>query len=249
MSTEARQSEDFRISASPEIEAWLRQLLGRQARLQLNTPDGASMQTRLWSLDIERHSMGFEVEPGAATLQTLLDSAEVMAVAYLDQIRLEFEIDALVLVQSPALSTLRAPWPAELYRFQRRQAYRVQPLGSAYPRVLLSHPRHPERVLRLRVLDLSVSGLALLLGPELPQIEPAALPLDGLRARIELDSDIHFESTLRLQHLGQSNPGPDGKSGGQRLGCAFGSLPSGAERALQLYIDQTQKRQRQLKKS
>jgi flagellar brake protein len=250
MTTDSRQLEDFRISASQEIEAWLRQLLGQHTRLQLSTPGGASLETRLWSLDIERHSMGFEIDTGAPALQALLDSAEVMAVAYLDQIRLEFEIDALVLVQSPALSTLRAPWPAALYRFQRRQAYRVQPLGSAYPRVLLNHPHHPERTLCLRVLDLSVSGLALLLGADLPPIETVvALPLDGLRARIELDSDIHFETTLRLQHLGDSTLGPDGQSSGQRLGCAFAALPSGAERALQLYIDQTQKRQRLLKKS
>lgn len=241
-----RQFDEFRIAARPEIEAWLRRLLDRQVRLQLSTPAGASLLTQLCSVDVEHHSLGFEVTPDSLQqLQALLDSAELVAVAYLDNIRLEFELDALVRVQGAALSTLRAPWPAELYRFQRRQAFRVEPLGHSYPRVLVPHPNEPDMALRLRVLDLSVSGLALLLPAEVPPLQ-AGLSLNA--ARVELDGDVHFETTLRLQHVGPCSPDAQGTSHGLRLGCAFGPLPSGAERALQLYIDQTQKRQRLLKK-
>lgn len=243
-----RPLDEFRIAARPEIEAWLRRLLDRQVRLQLSTPAGASLLTQLCSVDVEHHSLGFEVPPDPQALQqlqALLDSAELVAVAYLDNIRLEFELDALVLVQGAALSTLRTPWPAELYRFQRRQAFRVEPLGHSYPRVLVQHPNQPDMALRLRVLDLSVSGLALLLPADVPPLQ-AGLSLSA--ARIELDGDVHFETALRLQHVGPCSPDAQGLSHGLRLGCAFGTLPSGAERALQLYIDQTQKRQRLLKK-
>ncbi|QPF73113.1 flagellar brake protein [Roseateles sp. DAIF2] len=231
--------DDFRVETETEIESWLRQLLARQIDLQLSTPRGDTLATRLWNLDPAQQALGLEALGGPAQLQPLLDSPEVMAVAYLDQIRLEFELAPLVLVQGPTLSTLRAPWPDRLFRFQRRQAFRVQPLGALFPRVLLQHPDFPDMALQLRVLDLSVSGLAMRLPPDLPHPAPGQL-LAG--ARIELDRDNHFQAELRLQHLSESNDG-------LRLGCAFSQLPHGAERALQLYIDQTQKRQRLLKKS
>jgi c-di-GMP-binding flagellar brake protein YcgR len=234
--------EDFRVDSPVEIDAWLRQLLDQQPRLQLSTPEGATLSTRLWSMDSEHHSLGFEVRPGDPQLQALLDSREIAVVAYLDNVRLEFELDALVLIQGDELSTLRAPWPQQLYRFQRRQAFRVQPLSSGYPRVQLPHPTRLELKLQLRVLDLSVSGLALLLPVDVPPLEPGQLLV---AARVELDSDTHFEAALRLQHISSCSA----PQLGERLGCAFARLPHGADRALQRYIDQTQKRQRLLKKS
>lgn len=237
--------DDFCISARHEVEGWLRQLLDRQLRLQLGTPAGHQLSTRLWGMDPERASLSFEVRAHDPQLAAILDSPEVVAVAYLDNVRLEFELEGLVLVQGLEHSTLRSAWPALLYRFQRRQTYRVQPLGSGYPRVSLQHPQWPELALSLRVLDLSVGGLALLLPPEAPAIAPGQT-LPG--CRIELDRDIHFEAPLRLQHVSAASSGEDTPASGQRLGCAFGLLPAGAERALQLYIDQTQKRQRLLKK-
>lgn len=242
MTVSSDRIEDFRVDSPVEIEAWLRQLLDQQPRVQLSTPSGLNLGTRLWSLDAESRSLGFEARPGDPQLQALLDSREIAAVAYLDKVRLEFELDTLLLVQGDELSTLRAPWPPQIYRFQRRQAFRVQPLSSGYPRVLLQHPERPELSLQLRVLDLSVSGLALLLPPEAPPIEAGQLLA---ATRVELDSDTHFEAALRLQHISSCSA----PQLGHRLGCAFARLPHGADRALQRYIDLTQKRQRLLKKS
>ena len=239
------QLEDFRISSSQEIEAWLRQLLLHRVRIQLGTPGGAQLNTRLDSLDAERACLVLALDAPEPQLRAVLDGAEVVAVAYLDNIRLEFELLGLVHVQGAGGQHLRAAVPTLLYRFQRRQAYRVNPLGSQYPRVLLRHPQWPELPqLQLRVLDLSVSGLALLLPPEVPAFEPGQT-LEG--CRIELDRDSHFEAPLRLQHLGPAGGGLQ-PAAGTRLGCAFGPLPAGAERALQFYIDLTQKRQRLLRK-
>lgn len=239
------QLDDFRITSSQEVEAWLRQLLVRRARVQLGTPGGAQLSTRLSGLDVERNSLNFELGEQDPQLRAVLDSAEVVAVAYLDSIRLEFELVGLVSVHGADSQTLRGALPTLLYRFQRRQAYRVHPLGSGHPRVLMQHPQRPELgPLQLRVLDLSVTGLALLLPAQVPEITPGQ-ELPG--CRIELDRDSHFETRLQLQHVSVAGGGQD-EPAGQRLGCAFGPLPSGAERALQLYIDQTQKRQRLLKK-
>lgn len=233
--------DEFRIDAGPEIESWLRQLQGLKTRVTLGTPDGVSVTAPLVDIDPVHGGLSFEVRGDEAGLQALQSCDEVLALAYLDNIRLEFELGPMMLVLGPEQATLRAPMPPLLYRFQRRLAFRVQSLGSNYPRVRLRHPMWPEMQLELRVLDVSATGLALLLPSGVPEIA-AGLTMAGVQ--VELERDSRFEATIRLRHI--SSGGAEVQ--GIRLGCAFVRLPDGAQRALQSFIDLTQRRQRLLKK-
>lgn len=233
--------DDFRIDAGAEVLALLRQLQREHIRVGLGTPEGASLHAPLIEVDPGLGGLCFQVRGNEPELEALQRSDEVLALAYLDSIRLEFELGPLLLVKGADQVTLRAPLPPLLYRFQRRQAFRVQPLGSNYPRVQLRHPQWPEMPLQLRVLDVSVTGLALLLPPDVPEIV-AGQSLAGVQ--VELERDSHFEATLKLQHVSSGGTHDQGI----RLGCAFTALPTGAERALQNFIDLTQKRQRLLAK-
>lgn len=231
--------DDFRVEAAVEIAAYLQQLLQQRLALTLNTPQGHSLGTPLVEVDSETGQIAFDLPCDAAA--ALQASGEVLAIAYLDNIRLEFELQNLLLVhRSDGSCSLRAALPSRLYRFQRRQSYRVAALGSGYPRALLRHPMWPEMQLQLRLLDVSMGGLALLLPADVPEI---AVGLRLAAVQVELDRDSHFEATLQLQHLSLQ------ADGSRRLGCAFGALPGGAERTLQRYIDLTQKRQRLFKKA
>ena len=232
---------EFRVDNGPELLALLRQLKDAGAPVQLSTPQGISLRAPLVDVAPEHGGLCFAVAASDVALTALQSSDEVLALAYLDSVRLEFELDGLTLVTGAQQTTLRCPLPPLLYRFQRRQAFRVQPLGSNYPRVRLQHPQWPEMPLQLRVLDLSVTGLALLLPPDAPPLA-AGQSLPG--ARIELERDTHFEATLSLQHVAANADGAPGT----RLGCAFANLPAGAERELQAFIDLTQRRQRLLRK-
>jgi c-di-GMP-binding flagellar brake protein YcgR len=55
---------------------------------------------------------------------------------------------------------------------------------------------------------------------------------------VELDADTRFVAALRLQHMSSL------QQGGTRNGCEWQQLDGNAQRALQRYIDQTQKRRR-----
>jgi c-di-GMP-binding flagellar brake protein YcgR len=232
---------EFRVDNGTELFALLRQLKDSAVPVQLSTPQGITLRAPLVDIAPEHGGLCFAVSAQDIALAALQASDEVLAVAYQDSIRIEFELAGLTLVKGQGQATLRCPLPPMLYRFQRRQAFRVQPLGSNYPRVRLQHPQWPEMPLDLRVLDLSVTGLALLLPPGLPPLA-AGLTLPGVR--VELERDTHFEATLSLQHAADNIDGPPGT----RLGCAFVSLPAGAERELQSFIDLTQRRQRLLRK-
>ena len=120
---------------------WLRELLQGQVRLQLSTPEGGSLHTVLRAVDAPHGMLSLEAPQDSGALQAVLDSDELVASAFLDRIKLQFELPGLLQVRATdGSSVLRAPLPAQLYRFQRRQAYRVHSASSLYPALRLADP-------------------------------------------------------------------------------------------------------------
>jgi len=87
------------------------------------------------------------------------------------------------------------------------------------------------------VLDVSIGGCALFLPEDVPMLEPGVL-LNGVD--LDLDADTHIVAPLRLQHVTSLHL----EARGVRLGCELVNASNESLRALQRYIDQTQKRRR-----
>lgn len=230
---------EFRVGHARERAALLRQLQQGSVPIILNGAEGGAIGATLWASDESR--LTFAVDPRAPELPRLLQGDEAVAVAYLDNIKLQFDLQGLVLVRGAAATTLQAAMPAEIYRFQRRSAYRVRPGERASPRARLRHPAIPDMQLALRILDVSLGGCALWLPDDVPGLQAGTVLAE---VQIELDAATRFAATLTLQHIGSL-----GSSGrGLRVGCEW-QLAGSAERALQQWIDQAQKRQRLLAKA
>lgn len=230
---------EFRVGSPAEIVSLLRQLADGNVSLGLSTPDGASYTTTVWALDPARGLLCLSADANDHQLQALLESDEVVAVAYLDAIKLQFDLHDLVLVHSGRDSALNARFPREVYRFQRRGSFRVRPLLNTRPTATLRHPALPHMQLALRVIDVSIGGLALFLPEDVPAIEPG---VEIAQALVELDGDTRLQVRLMVHHITLLHH----ESKGVRLGCEMLRLGGDAERVLQRYIEQTQKRRRLL---
>lgn len=230
---------DFRVTHPGEMLGLLRQLRQGDVPVQLSIPDGQTLGTTLWSLDDQARRLGFSFDPSNPRAEALLASDELVAVAYLDSVKLQFDLPGAVLVRGRDGAALQAPFPSEMYRFQRRSAYRVRTLERSSPTAHLRHPSLPEMLLPLRVIDVSIGGCALLVGHDVPPLQPGTRLAS---VRVELDADTRFETGLQLQHVTDIQPG----ARAVRIGCAWDRLSPAAERTLQRYIDQTQKRRRLL---
>ena len=226
--------DEFRITTPREIAAMLRQLYDGNIQLYLNASDGSALRGTVWTMDSERGSLGFAIDGTDLGLQGLLECQEVVVVGYLDSVKLQFDMHNLVLVRGPQASVLRGSFPREMFRFQRRSAYRVRPPHRSTPTARLRHTDIAEMKLALRVLDVSLGGCALFLPQDVPPMQ-----LGGVMNKvvIELDADTRFQVNLRLQHVTSLNA----DSQGVRLGCEFVHADAGALRSLQRFIDQTQK--------
>ncbi|MGY4830195.1 flagellar brake protein [Sphaerotilaceae bacterium SBD11-9] len=231
--------DEFRMSAVPELMSTLKTLADGNVLINLNGSDGTVYTTTLWAIDAARGVLSFSADADSNQVQALVEAEDAVAVAYLDSIKLQFDASGLVLVRGGKSSALNCSFPREIYRFQRRSGFRVRPLLRSTPVVRVRHPMIPDMGLSLRVLDVSIGGCALFLPENVPPLQPGVV-LNGVQ--IELDVDTRVSASLRLQHVTSLNH----DARGVRLGCEIVDPSADVLRALQRYIDQTQKRQRAL---
>ncbi|NUZ05941.1 flagellar brake protein [Schlegelella sp. ID0723] len=227
------------MSSRREIALMLNQLCDGSVRLQLHGKDGRPYTSVLWTVDGERGTLGFNADPEDPALASLLRHPQVIVVGYLDNVKLQFDLYHLVLVRGNRASVLSGAFPREIFRFQRRNAFRVRPLPRGSRLARLRHPALGPVELALRVLDVSIGGCAVLLPDDVP---PPSLGLLVGSVQIDLDADTRFEVNMRLQHVTL----PGSEAGGARLGFEFVRAGGEALRALQRFIDLTQKRGRML---
>jgi c-di-GMP-binding flagellar brake protein YcgR len=230
---------EFRLQQSREIAALLKQLATDSTPVMLSGPDATGLTTVIWTVDSAQQRINFSADADSPQVQRLVELEEATCVAYLDSVKLQFDVDHLVLVRGNQTCSLQADMPREMYRFQRRRSFRVRTIGRGTPTALMRHPSIPDMQLGLRVLDVSIGGCALMLPGDVPPLS-AGLEVRGVR--VELDPDTRFDADLLLHHVTAIQT----PSRGSRLGCEFMHVQPQAQRALQRYIDQTQKRRRLL---
>ena len=227
--------DEFRVSAPREIHTMLRQLHDGSVLLNLNASDGSVFTSAIWTIDSSRGTIGFNADPADPAMQTLLECDEATVVGYLDSVKLQFDVQDLVLVHGNKASVLSCPAPKVLYRFQRRNAFRVRPGVRISPTARLIHPAPPHSELALRVIDISIGGCAMFLPDDVPTMSAGVILND---VRIELDADTRLDLSMRLQHVTSINA----DARGLRLGFEFRRVGGDTLRVLQRYIDLTQKR-------
>lgn len=229
----------FRVTRPQDCLALLRQLRDATVPINLNGPDGSMLTTTLWALDESAGRLSFTANPGLPALDRLVEADEAVAVAYMNSVKLQFELQGIVLVRGALASTLQASLPTSLYRFQRRNAFRVRPADRHAPKAHFNHPAIPDMQLALRLLDLSIGGCALWCPQDVPPLQAGTLLGE---VTVALDGETRFTVGLVLQHVSSLGLGDSGL----RLGCEWQRLSGSAERVLQRWIDQTQKRRRLL---
>lgn len=229
--------DEFSLSAPAEILSMLRKFVDGSVIVHINTHDGTSYSTTLWTVDRDAGTLGFSIDAGDPRPQRLAEAEELVVVGYLDSIKIQFGVVGAVVVHGQGGSVLRARIPRVLYRFQRRRSFRVRPLANTSPVARLRHPKAPDQTLALRIIDVSLGGCALFLPNDAPRLSPGTLVPN---VSIDLDAETRFTVSLQLHHVTSLNA----EAGGVRLGCSMVSLQAEDERSLQRYIDQTQKRRR-----
>jgi len=232
---------EFRVNQPQERLRLLRELRDGSVPLILNTPSGAAFTSQIWVVDTAQERLSLSTEDFEARLPDLVDRDEAVAVSYLHSVKLQFDLSGFMLVRGAKTSALQCALPREIYRFQRREFYRVRPPDRQVPTARMRHPAMPDMALALRVIDVSIGGCALWLPHNVPQLQSGTKLGE---VHLELDADTRFACPVTIQHVSAIS-GED-TARGARLGCEWINLPGSAERVLQRWIDRTQQQRRRL---
>ncbi|MFN9709470.1 MAG: flagellar brake protein [Burkholderiales bacterium] len=225
--------QDLLVTSSTEIAAILAQLRDQGTQINLTSPHEVSFSSLLWAVDPLTETVSFKVAADQPFLQPFVDTDEATASAYLDQVKIQFELQDLMLVRSPQGCALHGRFPAQILRFQRRSTDRIQPLSRTLSRAFLRHPMLAEMQLELRILDISAGGVAVFLPDNIPVIDPGILINE---VQFVLDTNTRFTASIFLRHISSIGPA----CGGLRLGCEIMNLDAESLMVLQGYIDQNQ---------
>lgn len=225
--------EHCRVDDALEVATLLRRLVEGDVPVNLSAAGGVRYTTALWAEDAVGGLLVFSVDAGDPRVPPLLSAGRGAAVANLDNIELRFEVHDLKLVRGRDSCALHARYPAEVYRYQRRDSFRVQPLDYSQPVVRFDHPAVAGLPLSLPVVDISNGGLALRLPDDVPALERS----DPFDAVLDLDGTATVHMGLRVVRFDVHQ---------RVLGCEILQVAAQDARALQRYIDHTQRRRRML---
>jgi flagellar brake protein len=224
------------IHSASEIASLLSQARDQDAPVVLRSSRGQSATCSLWAADEKAGRLHFGIDERDPALPALLEDGQALASTSLAGIRIDFEVDSLVLVRGAQSCSLQTAFPRNLYRLQRRESYRVRIAQRSGPAIRIRSPQRPSEPLALRVQDISIGGCSLQWPLDLPPIDPGT----WLKAaQVDLGPGERFGADL-LVHSGL----PSTAVSGHRLGCAWKNMDGLAQRILQRYVDEAQRRWR-----
>lgn len=233
---------EFKVTGQSEIYAHLKPLLESALPFNISFGEGQGVTTCLWSIDMPRNVMSFAGDIQPESREALLQAGRAVAVAYNESVKYQLVLNGLTLVESAQASALQCDIPDSIYRFQRRNFYRARTPARGGPSVRLRHPSNPSLVLALKVLDVSVGGCGLELPLDAPPM-PEGTKATGVRVDLDPDTRLLLGFVVRRA---SDMVDAEGEPCGTRLGCEWTNLNGQSERALQLYVDNLQKRRRML---
>lgn len=222
----------YELHSRFEIVAILKQVADSHALVTLYFNEGRDfIVSSLLSVNPDFEELVIDFGADATANARLLEAHRVQCVTFLENIRVQFTTARAQQTVFQGRPAFRIRLPDSVLRLQRRNAYRAKvPLANP-PVCHVPHPRNPKTTLKLRLLDLSVGGLAVMAAPVDFDPEVGAVIQN---CRISLPDFDEFEAHLEVRNVTvmAENAGNQLK----RYGCQFVELPGSTTALIQRYI-------------
>ena len=234
---EAPDLERYWLYSKFEIDALIARLCDERVHMTIYWGrDGQFAVTQIMKVDAVRNEVHFDLPSQPQQQSDVLDAAELVCVAFIDSVKLQFSISAPHRSSERGYPTFVGAFPDRLLRLQRREYYRVRTPESQSAICLVPYSGDGIRYETLRVLDVSVGGLAMLTFPQ--HFSPTAGSVID-RCYLDLPGVGTVSIRMRVAHVGAPQDALLA-----RCGCEFIDLSPQARMMLQRYVHRVDVEQR-----
>jgi c-di-GMP-binding flagellar brake protein YcgR len=235
--SESPELERFWLYSKFEIDALIARLCDDRVPMTVYWGrDGECAVTQIMKVDAVLNEVHFDL-PNQPQLQLrLLEAGDLVCVAFAESVKLQFTIAAPRRSSDSGYPAFLCGFPERVLRLQRREYYRVRTPESLAASCLVPYSGDRVQYESLRVLDLSVGGLAMLAYPR--HFDPSETTVID-RCYLDLPGVGTVTVRLRVAHVETS---VDGKA--RRCGCEFVDLSPQARMMLQRYVHRIDLEQR-----
>ncbi len=195
--------------------------------------------TALLSVNPDFEEVVFDAPADADTQRRLLAAESLTFVTFIDQIKVQFSARRAEATQYDGRAALRVRLPDQLLRLQRRDFYRVRTPLSRPAHCLVPYGDDGRQYEKLRLIDISVGGVAVLAQPEKfelaagSRIDDCFLDLPGIGS---------VGVSLRVRHQ-EALPRDDHA---RSVGCEFVDIAPLARTLIQRYVNKLDAERRKL---
>ncbi|HEX4598266.1 MAG TPA: flagellar regulator YcgR PilZN domain-containing protein, partial [Burkholderiaceae bacterium] len=201
--------------------------------------NGQFAVTQIMKVDAVHNELHFDMPNTPQQQYQLLEASELTFVAFIESIKLQFTLEAPRRSSDSGYPTFHCAMPDRVLRLQRREYYRVRTPDAVSASCLVPYSGDRAQYESLRVLDVSVGGLAMLAYPR--HFDPSQGTVID-RCYLDLPGVGTVTVRLRVAHVEASH---DELS--RRCGCEFIDLSPQARMMLQRYVHRIDVEQRQLR--
>jgi flagellar brake protein len=228
--------ERFLVHDRFEILSILRRLQVKSEPVTLNLDDGDFVLTILLAVNPDFEEMVFDCGSDPDANRKLMQAERLTLVANIDGIKVQFSVrrpDTTIFEGRPAL---RMRLPEIMLRLQRRDFYRI-PASLACEIALDCDGR--VRVLELRVVDLSLGGVAMVTDKAYVDFAVGQV-LENCRIGLGTLGTLALDLEVKNLSAGKTRNGLHQS----RIGCEFANLERAAETLISRYIGQKERERR-----
>jgi flagellar brake protein len=234
---EAPELERYWLYSNIEIAAMVARLCDDRVPMTVYWGnDGEFAVTQVLKVDAAADEVEFDLPNQPRQQSQLLAAQELVCVAFVESIKMQFTIRAPRRSSTDGYASFRVEFPERVLRLQRREYYRVRTPESMSASCLVPYSGDRAQYESLRVLDLSVGGLALMAYPR--HFDPTATSVID-NCYLDLPGVGTVTVRMRVAHVETS---ADAQT--RRCGCEFVDLSPQARMMLQRYVQKIDVEQR-----
>ncbi len=234
LSTE--ENDRHRVSQRKEIEFILEQIIARNSRVVLYYGDeNEFILTTLLSFSDD--AVWLEQGQSSQINQRVIDSGKLIFVSSHLNVKVQFEVFTSTSEVHGSRPAFRLPFPASIYRLQRREYYRLTAPVENPLRCIVS-VGHPPKITprEVTIMDISGGGIGLTCAETDTELTPGTVYPN---CTIELPDFGSISTPIEVKNLVRVTT--SNGSDILRAGCEFKNLDGGSQIQLQRYVTAMQR--------